>query len=104
MLADALRMFFYLFLALVAVMASIYAWAAPAGHFQCGPRAGMLAALAAQHGELRTARGTMPNGLLLEVLAGPAGNWTVILAQPDGSVCIGAFGDAWTEERCGRPA
>ncbi|MBN2906614.1 MAG: hypothetical protein JXJ18_07900 [Rhodobacteraceae bacterium] len=63
---------------------------------QCGPRADVLATLAARYGEARQALGLAANSAVVELLANPeTGSWTIIATLPSGISCLIASGEAY---------
>jgi hypothetical protein len=61
----------------------------------CGPRREIAAQLRQRYHEVAVARGVTANGALLEILAAPGGNWTLIVTAPDGRACVIATGEGW---------
>ncbi len=69
---------------------------------QCGPRASIVAQLAAKYGETRRSIGMAANNTVMETFASAqTGSWTIVVTLPDGSTCLVATGqnfEAVTEE------
>lgn len=74
-------------------LAAQEAFAAPRGN--CAARPVVLEALSARFGEARQMIGLVNGGLVLELFAGPEGNWTAIITHPDGKSCVIAAGTAF---------
>ena len=64
---------------------------------QCGPRDALLRALAEGYQERPVGRGVTSSGALFEVLAGPAGSWSVLVTVPGGRTCLVASGEGWRQ-------
>ena len=64
---------------------------------QCGPRDTLLRALAEGYQERPVGRGVTSLGALFEVLAGPAGTWSVLVTVPGGQTCLVSSGEGWRE-------
>lgn len=66
---------------------------------QCGPRSGMLEALAKQYHEIPALRGLGDDGVLYEILISPDGEtWTIVGTRlgPQGMItCVKAAGQKW---------
>ncbi len=63
----------------------------------CGPRADILRKLERAYGEVTVARGLTLDGLMMQMLAGPRGNWTVVITFPDGQSCLVMAGEAFEQ-------
>jgi hypothetical protein len=61
----------------------------------CAPRPALITGLIDGYGERQVARGLTLDGALLEVHAGDAGSFTVLLSGPSGFSCLIAAGEAW---------
>lgn len=62
----------------------------------CGPRAQVLAWLAASYREAPVAAGVSGQGALVEVLASPDGaTWTILVTAPTGRTCVVGAGEGW---------
>ncbi len=64
---------------------------------QCGPRDTLLRALAEGYQERPVGRGVTSSGALFEVLAGPAGSWSVLVTVPGGQTCLVSSGEGWRQ-------
>ena len=62
---------------------------------QCGARETLLRALAEGYQERPVGRGVTSSGALFEVLAGPAGSWSVLVTVPGGQTCLVSSGEGW---------
>ena len=67
----------------------------------CAPRSEVLGHLAKGYAEVPVARGLSSTGAVLEVLASPAGTWSVILTMPNGISCLTAAGKDWESPKAG---
>ena len=61
----------------------------------CGTRRDVAEFLRQHYREVVVAHGVTANGALLEILAAPGGNWTLIVTAPDGRACVLASGEGW---------
>lgn len=61
----------------------------------CGPRAMVLEELSSEYSESPVAVGATNTGGAFEVLASPAGTWTVLITHPAGVSCVMVAGDGW---------
>lgn len=61
----------------------------------CGAREAIVERLAAKYEEEPVSRGVTATGSLLEVLASPAGTWTIIVTIPGGPTCLVSSGEGW---------
>jgi len=62
---------------------------------QCGAREAVLDRLATKYDERPVSIGVTATGSLLEILASPAGTWTIIVTVPGGPTCLVSSGDGW---------
>ncbi len=63
---------------------------------QCGPRAAVVAHLAAKYGETRRSVGMAANSTLMEVFASTAtGSWTITVTTAGGMTCLVASGESF---------
>jgi len=60
----------------------------------CAPRQPLVDGLASKFGEVPTARGLGANAVV-EVLAAPDGQWTILVTQPNGLACVVMTGRHW---------
>ena len=81
--------------AALALGLALTATAAFAGPSVCGPRAHLAETLLSRHAERPISMGLDAKGAVVEVFAGPAGNWTILLTQPSGLSCLLASGQSW---------
>lgn len=61
----------------------------------CGEREAIIERLAMSFGEEPISMAITAAGDLLEVLASPAGNWSIIITQAQGPTCLMTAGDGW---------
>lgn len=79
----------------LAVARPAYAEPANGDPVTCGAREAIIERLAAKYEEQPVSRGVTATGSLLEVLASPAGSWTVIVTIPGGPTCLVSSGEGW---------
>lgn len=63
----------------------------------CRDRAEIIGVLRQRFDETQRSFGLQSDGLVLEMYAAPSGSWTALITRPDGTSCIVASGEAWTE-------
>lgn len=61
----------------------------------CGERDTIVEGLAMSFGEQPISMAVTARGDLLEVLASPEGNWSIIITQAQGPTCLMTAGDGW---------
>ncbi len=61
----------------------------------CENRSDIIAGLASTYAEAPVSMGFTEQGTVLEILAGPDGNWTMIETLPSGKACLVASGQMW---------
>jgi len=61
----------------------------------CGPRAEVLAALAARYGETPRGAGLSHDGVVVELLVAPGGGWSLLNTYPSGVSCLAGAGEGW---------
>ena len=61
----------------------------------CGPHAELTKALETRYSERPAAIGLGNNGAMVEVFTAPAGNWSIVMTQPNGVSCLIASGEGW---------
>jgi hypothetical protein len=78
------------------LLASLLAQAQPQQpqQLQCGPASHVRESLRRDYGETPKGAG-QAQGVVLEILAGPKGTWTLLAHRPDGISCILASGERW---------
>lgn len=69
----------------------------------CAPVADALAGLAKNYGEAPRVTALMTGGNFLVITAAPAGGWTALEVQPDGTACIVAAGEAFEVQDAPKP-
>ena len=84
----------YIRLAAITLMVTLIATAASAVG-PCASRSNIIALLKDNFGEVEVGQGLSSRGYLVEVFVSPAGNWTILLSQPDGQSCLADAGEAW---------
>jgi hypothetical protein len=62
---------------------------------KCGPRAGLVAALADRYEEHPVQRGVTAANTVLEVFASESGSWTIVISDARGLSCLMASGEHW---------
>ena len=86
----------YFLLAMMALpVASVAAAADTDTGFVCKDRSDIVARLAKDYAEAPVSMGVTDQGTILEILAGPDGNWTMIETLPSGQACLVANGQMW---------
>ena len=78
----------------VALAASVVSHAAAAAML-CIPHETMTQNLRESHAEQPVSMGLDNSGVMIEVFAAPAGNWTIVMTQPNGMSCLMAAGQSW---------
>lgn len=79
-----------------ALTAAFFLTGAAQAQRACGPRAQVLAWLAANYQEAPVAAGLSGRGALVEVLASPDGTtWTILVTAPGGRTCVVGAGEGW---------
>ena len=63
----------------------------------CGERKAIIKELFEKHQEHPTHAGLVNNGNVLELVTSQEGTWTVLITTPDGTTCILATGEHWTQ-------
>ena len=58
----------------------------------CAPRPAVVDQLATGYGERQVGLGLVQNGWVMELWAGPSGNWTLLATLPTGISCVVAAG------------
>ena len=81
--------------ALAVAMVITFAFPAAAQGPQCAAREAVIDRLATKYDEHPVSLGVTATGSLLEVLASPAGSWTIIVTIPGGPTCLVSTGDGW---------
>ena len=76
-------------------MVITFAFPAAAQGPQCAAREAVIDRLATKYDEHPVSLGVTATGSLLEVLASPAGSWTIIVTIPGGPTCLVSTGDGW---------
>lgn len=61
----------------------------------CGDHATVTGSLEQQYQEMKMGRGLTSSGHLIEVFAGEAGTWTILLVTPEGVACNLTAGKDW---------
>lgn len=61
----------------------------------CGPRAAIVAALAAKYHETRSGVGLSSRGAIIELFVSEQGTWTMLLSGPGGMSCVVETGTNW---------
>ncbi|WP_193367070.1 hypothetical protein [Pelagibius marinus] len=84
------------FLSLAAAMA-FSGQATAAQPSTCGAREAVLDRLSSRYDEQPVSRGVTATGSLLEILASPAGTWTIIVTIPNGPTCLVSSGEGWSD-------
>jgi hypothetical protein len=79
----------------LAVLAAMAPTALARADMLCHERAVIVESLKVVYAELPRAVGVTADGAVLEVLASPAGSWTVLITYPSLSTCVLAAGEAW---------
>jgi len=81
----------------LALFATLSAGSLPAAAqaTQCGARDALIDRLAVKYDEEPVSIGVTATGSLLEVLASPAGTWTIIVTVPGGPTCLVSSGEGW---------
>lgn len=69
--------------------------AAAAQPASCGERDTLIERLSSRYQEQPVSRGVTASGSLLEVLASPAGTWTILVTLPGGPTCLVSSGEGW---------
>lgn len=93
----------YIRLAAIVLMAMSMTTAASAAQ-PCASRSDFVAFLNGHFGEVEVGQGLSSRGHLVEIFVSPAGNWTILLSQPDGRSCLVDAGEAWVTVPSARPA
>lgn len=93
----------YIRLAAIALIAMLIATEAGAAQL-CASRSDFIAFLKGHFGEVEVGQGLSSRGHLVEVFVSPAGNWTILLSQPDGRSCLVDAGEAWVTVPSASPA
>lgn len=65
----------------------------------CLDRDKVVSTLAKKYKETRRAFGLQSNMQVLELYASENGSWTAVVTTPDGTSCVVASGEAWTEPK-----
>ncbi len=68
-----------------------------AGQIICEKRSNIVAGLATEYSEAPVSMGYTKQGTILEILASPNGNWTMIETLPSGKTCLVASGELWQD-------
>jgi hypothetical protein len=90
-------------LAAIALIAISMTTAASAAQ-TCASRPDFIAFLKGHFGEVEVGQGLSSRGHLVEIFVSPAGNWTILLSQPNGRACLVDAGEAWAMVPPARPA
>ncbi|NIA72372.1 hypothetical protein HBA54_27670 [Pelagibius litoralis] len=61
----------------------------------CGPRDVFLDSLERTDKEVPVSMGVTSTGALIEVLASPAGSWSILVTVPGGPTCMVSSGTGW---------
>jgi hypothetical protein len=61
----------------------------------CGNRKDVVAYLENAYHESQAGRGLRSDNLMVELLVGPRGSWTIIVTHPLGMSCLVSEGDDW---------
>lgn len=64
---------------------------------QCAPREALLKSLSKNYKEAPVNMGVTSTGSLIEILASPAGSWTILVTVPGGPTCMVSSGDGWRD-------
>jgi hypothetical protein len=67
------------------------------GHRLCADHDTLTGKLESKYKEQRTGMGLVGSTGLVEVYTGESGSWTIIVTKTDGTACIVAAGDSWTD-------
>lgn len=70
----------------------------------CFPREQLLTHIIDERGEARLARGEASRGASIELYAGDAGNWSLVVQLPDGRACLLANGEGFEATHGLQPA
>lgn len=84
------------FLSLAAAM-TLLGQPAAAEPSTCGAREAVIERLSSRYEEQPVSRGVTATGSLLEILASPAGTWTIIVTIPNGPTCLVSSGEGWSD-------
>jgi len=93
----------YIRLAAIALIAMLIA-AEAAAIQPCASRSDFIAFLKGHFDEVEVGQGLSSRGHLVEIFVSPAGNWTILLSQPNGRSCLVDAGEAWMTVPSARPA
>ena len=64
----------------------------------CGDHDGLVAYLAENHDESRTALALDSSGNVIELFTAPDGaTWTMLFTSPDGPTCVMSLGEGWVD-------
>jgi hypothetical protein len=63
----------------------------------CENRSDIISGLASEYSEEPVSMGFTEQGTVIEILAGPNGNWTMIETLPSGQACLVASGEMWRD-------
>ncbi|NIA68254.1 hypothetical protein HBA54_06580 [Pelagibius litoralis] len=80
---------------LIVAATTAFSGSAEAQGPQCAPREALLQSLSKNYKEAPVNMGVTSTGSLIEILASPAGSWTILVTVPGGPTCMVSSGDGW---------
>jgi len=89
--------------ALIATALTVFAWAtSPAraitsGIRHCADHNTIIAKLSSKYNEQRSGMGLVGSSGMVELFTAKNGTWTIIVTQVDGTSCIVAAGNSWSQ-------